>query len=77
MKHASLLYTILALTYLCSSAAGQFTQSQTIAEWQRAKIYSKTYLDAMPADGYSFKPTPEIHSFAEQMHLQSNSCPRG
>lgn len=41
-----------------------------IANWERAKAYTREYLDAMPEDGYSFKPTPEIRSFAEQMlHL--------
>ena len=68
------MYTALALTFFCNSAAGQFTQSQMIAEWQRAKAYSKAYLDAMPADGYRFKPTPEIRSFAEQMlHLANDN----
>jgi uncharacterized damage-inducible protein DinB len=38
-----------------------------VAEWTRARDYTKEYLDAMPADGYSFKPTPDIRSFAEQM----------
>ena len=41
-----------------------------IADWQRAKTYTKAYLDAMPEDGYSFKPTPEMRTFAGQMlHL--------
>jgi len=41
-----------------------------VMEWTRARDYTKEYLDAMPADGYSFKPTPEIRSFAAQMmHL--------
>jgi uncharacterized damage-inducible protein DinB len=41
-----------------------------VMEWTRARDYTKDYLDAMPADGYSLKPTPEIRSFAEQMlHL--------
>jgi uncharacterized damage-inducible protein DinB len=41
-----------------------------IADWQRAKTYTKAYLDAMPEDGYSFKPTPEMRTFAAQMlHL--------
>jgi uncharacterized damage-inducible protein DinB len=41
-----------------------------IKEWERSKIYTKQYLDAMPEDGYGFKPTPEIRSFAAQMlHL--------
>ncbi len=39
-------------------------------EWARARAYTKEYLDAMPEAGVSFKPTPEIRSFAEQMlHL--------
>jgi uncharacterized damage-inducible protein DinB len=41
-----------------------------IAEWQRAKAYTKAYLDSMPENDYGFKPTPEIRSFASQMlHL--------
>ena len=41
-----------------------------VMEWTRARDYTKEYLDAMPADGYSFRPTPEIRSFALQMiHL--------
>ncbi|MBS1501785.1 MAG: damage-inducible protein DinB, partial [Bacteroidetes bacterium] len=31
-----------------------------IADWERAKVYTKAYLDAMPEDGYSYKPTPEM-----------------
>ena len=70
MKKLSLLLTVLALTLVSSSVFAQFTQSQMVAEWQRAKLYTKSYLDAMPEDGYGFKPTPEIRSFAQQMlHL--------
>jgi len=70
MKKVSLLLAVLALIFVSSSVFGQFTQSQMVAEWQRAKIYTKAYLDAMPEDGYGFKPTPEIRSFAQQMlHL--------
>src|ERR1700761_6822705 len=70
MKKVSLLFTVLALICVSSSGFAQFTQSQLVAEWQRAKIYTKAYLDAMPEDGYGFKPTPEIRSFAQQMlHL--------
>jgi len=35
-----------------------------------ARAYTKKYLEAMPPEGYDFKPTPEIRSFAQQMlHL--------
>ncbi|MFI5163603.1 MAG: DinB family protein [Sphingobacteriales bacterium] len=67
MKKGSLLFTLLASIFVSSSVSAQFTQSQQVAEWQRAKLYSKAYLDAMPEDGYGFKPTPEIRSFAQQM----------
>jgi len=67
MKKVSLLLTALACMFAGGSVFAQFTPSQMIAEWQRAKVYTKAYLDAMPEDGYGFKPTPEIRSFAEQM----------
>ncbi len=45
-----------------------------VFEWTRARDYTKEYLDAMPADGYSFRPTPEIRSFALQMiHLAEDN----
>lgn len=41
-----------------------------VADWTRAREYTKEYLDAMPEDGVSFKPTPEVRSFAGQfLHL--------
>ena len=51
-----------------------FTCAQSIEEivkeWERAKAYTKEFLDAMPESGYALKPTPEMRSFAEQMlHL--------
>ena len=47
MKRLSLLFTILALTFVSSSVFAQFTQPQMAVEWQRAKAYTKAYLDAM------------------------------
>jgi uncharacterized damage-inducible protein DinB len=70
MKRLSLLFTLLLIAFSSSSVFAQFSQSQMVAEWQRAKTYTKAYLDAMPEDGYGLKPTPEIRSFAQQMlHL--------
>jgi uncharacterized damage-inducible protein DinB len=41
-----------------------------VAEWTRTKLGVKEYIEAMPEDGISFKPTPQVRSFAEQMlHL--------
>jgi uncharacterized damage-inducible protein DinB len=73
MKKLSLLF-LLVMSFAGSSVYAQFTQNQMVKEWQRAKDYTKSYLDAMPADGYAFKPTPEIRSFAQQMlHLADGS----
>ena len=48
----------------------QATIDDMVKEWERAKTYTKEYLDAMPADKYGLKPTPEMRSFADQMlHL--------
>ena len=70
MKRFPLWYSLILLMFASSSVFGQFTQSEMVKEWQRAKAYTKEYLDAMPEDGYALKPTPGIRSFAEQMlHL--------
>lgn len=61
---------LLLITFAGTSAFAQFTPSEMLVEWQRAKAYTKQYLDAMPEEGYGFKPTAEIRSFAQQMlHL--------
>ena len=65
MKKLTLLIALFAIT--CTTAFAQLTKEQQITEWKRAKAYTKTYLDAMPADGYTFKATPEVKTFAEQM----------
>jgi len=68
MKKLTLLIGLLAIA--CTTAFAQITKQQSIGEWVRAKAYTKAYLDAMPADGFAFKATPEVRSFAEQMlHL--------
>src|SRR6185312_1394158 len=67
MKKVTQLFAVLAFVFVSSSVFAQLTQPQLVAEWQRAKTYTKAYLDAMPEDGYGFKPTPEIRSFAQQM----------
>lgn len=69
MKKLTLLFTLLVATFSCITAYAQ-SKEQMIADWQRAKAYTKAYLDAMPEDGYSSKPTPEMRTFAAQMlHL--------
>lgn len=45
-----------------------------VAEWERAKLGTQEYLDAMPKEHIGFKPTPEIRSFAEQyLHIANGN----
>jgi len=54
----------IGLSGICTA---QSTNEEMIKEWERAKAYTKEYLDAMPEKDYALKPTPEMRSFAEQM----------
>lgn len=69
------LFTVLCLLLSINyPTKAQETISDLVTEWERAKAYTKEYLDAMPDTAYSLKPTPEIRSFAEQMlHLTDDN----
>lgn len=70
MKTLRILLTVCYLSALTLVAQAQASTDEMIKEWERAKAYTKEYLDAMPESGYALKPTPEMRSFAEQMlHL--------
>lgn len=70
MKTIKILLSCACLLMLLQTASAQGTLTTKIAEWERAKAYTKEYLDAMPESGYALKPTPEMRSFADQMlHL--------
>lgn len=64
------LLLVLVAARTTSFAANPPAKSQMLLDWQRAKAFTKEYVDAMPEAGINFKPTPEMRSFAEQMlHL--------
>ena len=70
MKAKNLVFILFLVLGLNSFAQAQTTIDEMVKDWERAKAYTKEYLDAMPESGYALKPTPEIRSFAEQMlHL--------
>lgn len=76
------LFTGAFLTGLSFFASAQTITSdqikaQFVKDWERAKTYTLDYLNAMPADKYSFKPVDSIRSFSQQMlHLaQDNFAP--
>jgi uncharacterized damage-inducible protein DinB len=70
---------VLLLAGMLPALANAFTnndsvKAQLIRDWERAKAYTKEYLDAMPEDGINYKPSPDIRSFAEQMlHLSQGN----
>lgn len=64
------LFTFLAMIAMASNLTAQTPKANLIKEWERARAYTKEYLDAMPESGYALKPTKEMRSFAGQMlHL--------
>ncbi|HEV7349037.1 DinB family protein [Telluribacter sp.] len=74
MKNKLLSKLLVLVLVTLSTASFAQSISQMSADWKRAKEYTQEYLDAMPADGLSYKPMPEVRSFAEQMlHLANGN----
>lgn len=70
MKKLLMANLVVLLVCLSLPVKAQTSIDAMVKEWERAKAYTMEYLDAMPADKYGYKPTPEMRSFAEQMlHL--------
>lgn len=79
MKKERLPYMIVALTavvallFSFSTAEKQSfvaDKTQMIADWERAKAYTKEYLDAATEEAINSKPTAEMRTFGQQMlHL--------
>jgi uncharacterized damage-inducible protein DinB len=61
---------ITAFSVTANAQLGETLKTQLIKDWERAKAYTIEYLDAMPADKYSFKAQDSVRSFAQQLlHL--------
>jgi uncharacterized damage-inducible protein DinB len=74
MKKAVLIFVLITPLLSFGSAEPVEVKAQLIADWERAKAYTKEYLDAMPEEGISFKPSAEMRTFAEHMlHLAQGS----
>jgi uncharacterized damage-inducible protein DinB len=64
------LFTFFAIVAIATSLTAQTPKENLLKDWERARAYTKEYLDAMPESGYALKPTKEMRSFAGQMlHL--------
>jgi uncharacterized damage-inducible protein DinB len=77
----AILMGFLALSFLAGMAAAPNRPAETdykamfAKHWQISKDFTLLVAEAMPAEGYDFKPTPEEMSFGQMMfHLaESNS----
>jgi uncharacterized damage-inducible protein DinB len=67
MKKITLFLSLLLSSGAFQTINAQSSTDEMVKEWERARTYTKEYLDAMPESGYALKPTPEMRSFAQQM----------
>ncbi len=74
MKKAVLsLVMIFSFAYTQAQLA-ESLKAQLLKDWERAKAYTKEYLDAMPKDKYGFRAQDSIRTFAQQMlHLSQGT----
>ena len=64
------LATLCLLFGISIFAHAQTPVDNLVKDWERARAYTLEFLEAMPADQYKLKPTPEMRTFAQQMlHL--------
>ena len=70
-KNILLTAIVLLLGFLSVNAQlGEGVKAQLVKDWERAKAYTKEYLDAMPKDKYNFRAQDSVRTFAQQMlHL--------
>ena len=71
----SVLFSLCYFSGTAQNALNETLKQQMIKDWERAKAYTKEYLDAMPPDKYNFRPVDSVRSYAEQMlhFAQSNA----
>jgi len=67
---SSLLFSFCFFPATAQNSLNETLKQQLVKDWERAKVYTQQYLDAMPANKYGFHPVDSVRSFAEQMlHL--------
>ena len=69
-KIVSVVLAITALTCFSFRPINEAVEKKDVivASWERAKAYTKEYLEAATQEVFDYKPTPEMRSFGEQMH---------
>ena len=78
MKSITRTICISAFAFLLAPATQAQTlediKTQLVKDWNRAKAYTMEYLNAMPADKYTFKANDSVRNFAQQMlHLANGN----
>lgn len=59
--------TTLTLCSFIRTDSSPEPRAQALADWERAKAYTMEYLNAANDEVISFKPSPEMRSFGQQM----------
>ncbi len=72
MKLLKSIFFICGIILMSNSLQAQGLRDESvkahlISDWERAKIYTREYLEVMPEEGINFKPGNDLRSFAEQM----------
>jgi uncharacterized damage-inducible protein DinB len=62
-----LLVTAFVWLICCAPAFGQATKKDLLATWEQTAELALGVADAMPAEKYDFRATPEVRSFGEQV----------
>jgi uncharacterized damage-inducible protein DinB len=70
MKELLACLTFSLAAFTATAQTPDSLRTQFIRDWERAKAYTKEYLDAMPKDKYDFRAQDSVRTFAQQMlHL--------
>lgn len=65
-----LLITFLFLSLSTTAFSQQYIIDELAADMERSKAMSLSYIEAMPADKYDFRPNEDVRTFAAQyLHL--------
>ena len=65
MKIFTTLAALLLLAFTVQAQMADSIKVQFVRDWQRAKAYTKEYLDAMPKDKYNYRAHDSIRTCVE------------
>ncbi len=78
MKKVFLVLSLAFSVITLNAQVGESAKAQLLKDWERAKVYTDEYMNAVPADKYDFKAQDSIRSFAQQLlHLAGGNYALG